>query len=52
MKKSIENLEIKITGGQIINRVLADDKNNDEVIETRGTIVFATIVPLVSITMK
>ena len=43
MKKSIENLEIKITGGQIINRVLADEKNNDEVIETRGTIVAKTI---------
>lgn len=40
MKKTFEELKIKITGGQIINRVLA---NGDDVVETRGTIVAKTI---------
>ena len=43
MKKSLEELKIKIIGGQIINRVIANENNNDEIVETRGTIVAKTI---------
>ena len=43
MKKSLEELKIKIIGGQIINRVIANESNNDEIVETRGTIVAKTI---------
>ena len=39
MEKSLEELKIKIIGGQIINRVIANENNNDEIVETRGTIV-------------
>lgn len=40
MKRTIENLQIKIIGGQIINRVLS---NGDDAVESRGTIVAKTI---------
>lgn len=43
MEKSLEELKIKIIGGQIINRVIANENNNDEIVETRGTIVAKTI---------
>lgn len=43
MKKSLEELKIKIIGGQIINRVIVNENNNDEIVETRGTIVAKTI---------
>lgn len=43
MKKSLEELKIKIIGGQIINRVIVNENNNDEIVETRRTIVAKTI---------
>jgi restriction endonuclease S subunit len=43
MKKSLDELGIKIIGGQILTRVIADEKGNDEIIETRRTIVAKSI---------
>lgn len=40
MKRTFEELQIKITGGQIINRVLS---SGNDTVESRGTIVAKTI---------